>query len=86
MLIRKVTAPTRQEAYDKLRKELGPDVEVVHVAAHKRGGIFGRWFCKEWIEIVGVRTDRSGGDAKSHPTVQAAVKLTSAGLAEISSS
>ncbi len=86
MLIRKVTAPTRQEAYEKLRKELGPDLEIVHAAAHKRGGFFGL-FRRQWIEVVGVRNDGVSSDAnvEAHPSVRAVVEMTTSGVAEIPS-
>jgi flagellar biosynthesis GTPase FlhF len=89
MLIRRVTAPTRQEAFEKLRKELGPDVEIVHAASHRRRGFLGfffRIFRQEWIEVVGVRPDRSTGEVESHqqPIIQAVRDLANSGLAEIS--
>ena len=89
MLIRRVTAPTRQEAFEKLRKELGPDVEIVHAASHRRRGFLGfffRIFRQEWIEVVGVRPDRATGevDPTQQPIIQAVRDLANSGVAEIS--
>ncbi|MCL2572983.1 MAG: flagellar biosynthesis protein FlhF [Defluviitaleaceae bacterium] len=62
MKIKKFTAPTEQEAIEKVKAELGPDALIINIKRIQPGGLFA-FFRKPSVEVMAAYDDKSASGA-----------------------
>jgi len=60
--IKKFTAPTEQEAIEKVKAELGPDALIINIKRIQPGGLFA-FFRKPSVEVMAAYDDKSASGA-----------------------